>query len=74
MSSDKEALRETFDLVDEDDDGAIDRDEFGRLIDALGAEMSEEDIDVGFDLLDENRSGEIDFEEFAVWWDGPEVS
>jgi Ca2+-binding EF-hand superfamily protein len=65
--SDQE-LKETFDHFDRDDNGKIDRREFGELLDALGADMTEEDKDVGFDIIDTNHNQQIEFREFNSWW------
>lgn len=64
----REELKETFEHFDGDDNGLIDRDEFADVMDALGADMSEAELDVGFDAIDTDRSGEIDFDEFVEWW------
>ena len=66
--SDKEELREIFGHFDDDDNGCIDRAEFGRLMDALGADAPKNELDMGFDLIDADDNGKIDFEEFAQWW------
>lgn len=68
MDYEESELRENFDYFDEDDNGMIDRAEFGRLLSALGAEMSDEDLDVGFDIIDTNDNGTIEYNEFASWW------
>jgi Ca2+-binding EF-hand superfamily protein len=62
-------LQETFDHFDGDDDGTIDREEFDGLMEALGADMTEAELEIGFDAIDTDRSGEIDFDEFSSWWD-----
>jgi calmodulin len=66
---DIEELREIFDHFDADDNGHIDRAEFGRLMDALGADAAESELDVGFDLIDSGDNGTIDFNEFREWWE-----
>lgn len=68
MEYDEEELRETFEHFDRDDNGKIDRDEFGQLLDALGMDMTEEDKDVGFDIIDTNHNQEIEYREFLAWW------
>ncbi len=62
-------VKETFEHFDDDDNGTIDREEFAQVMEALGAGMSEAELEVGFEAIDTDRSGEIDFEEFAEWWD-----
>lgn len=61
-------LRENFDHFDGDGDGRIDRREFKRLMDALGASAPERELDAGFDAVDSDDDGAIDFDEFRDWW------
>jgi Ca2+-binding EF-hand superfamily protein len=61
-------LREAFDHFDRDDNGVIDRAEFGDLCSHLGLEASETDIDAGFRAMDGNGNGVVEFEEFVAWW------
>lgn len=61
-------VREIFSHFDNDGNGVIDVGEFGKLLDALDADLTEEQIQAGLDTLDENRNGVIDFEEFIAWW------
>ena len=63
-----EEIQETFDYFDGDDNGSIDRKEFAKVMDALGADMSEDELDFGFEVIDGDASGEIDFDEFSEWW------
>lgn len=65
---DLDELREIFDYFDADNTGRIDRLEFGRLMDALGADAPTEELDMGFDLIDADDNGAIDFQEFSTWW------
>jgi Ca2+-binding EF-hand superfamily protein len=65
---DEAELRENFQHFDNDDNGKIDLAEFGRLLDAIGAEMSDADKRIGFDAIDTNGNKAIEFEEFAAWW------
>ena len=65
---DKRELRETFDTYDANGDGTISLLEFSRLLEALGAGMSDEELRIGFAEIDTNHSGNIDFKEFAAWW------
>ena len=61
-------LIQIYSHYDGDGNGRIDRSEFKRLMGALGAHASEEELNLGFDAIDENGSGTIDFHEFKGWW------
>lgn len=63
-----EELREIFLHYDHDGNGVIDRSEFGALLEALDAQLSEEEIDAGLRAIDDNRNGQIEFSEFLEWW------
>lgn len=68
MSYSSEELRETFDHFDGDGNGRIDREEFGRLMEALSGDMTEDEIDLGFSMIDSDDDGSIDYDEFEEWW------
>ena len=61
-------VREIFSHYDTDGNGVIDVSEFGSLMDALDAELTEEQVKVGLEALDSNKNGTIEFDEFIVWW------
>ena len=63
-----EELREIFLHYDHNGNGVIDRAEFGALLEALDAQLTEEEIDAGLRAIDDNRNGQIEFEEFIEWW------
>jgi Ca2+-binding EF-hand superfamily protein len=65
---DRQELRETFDHFDADGNGTIEKDEFLKLLEALGAEMEPDEAAIGFDMIDRDDNQRIDFEEFASWW------
>ncbi len=65
---DIEEIRETFDYFDADGNGTIEKAEFAKLLDALGAEMEPEEVDIGFDMIDADDNQSIDFDEFIGWW------
>lgn len=65
---DNRELRETFRHYDSNHDGTISLMEFSRLLSALGAFMSDEEVEIGFQALDTDGNHGIDFEEFARWW------
>ena len=61
-------IREIFGHFDKDGNGVMDASEFAKLLEALGAEMTADEIDAGLRALDDNRNGIIDFDEFVAWW------
>jgi Ca2+-binding EF-hand superfamily protein len=65
---DNQEMKEIFDHFDGDGNGLIDRKEFSKLLDALGADMSPDELAIGFELIDVDHNGLIDFREFATWW------
>ena len=63
-----EEIKEHFNFFDRDDNGQIDVDEFGELLQVLSPDSGVEQIHEGFSLVDTDGSGYIDFEEFLIWW------
>ena len=61
-------IREFFDDSDTDKNNSIDREEFGKLLEALNADISKEEADIGFDIIDTDNNRSIDFDEFVAWW------
>ena len=61
-------IKRTFDAMDEDGSGEIERDEFHELYEkVLGCQCSERAAAVAFAEIDTDRSGSVDFDEFCVW-------
>jgi Ca2+-binding EF-hand superfamily protein len=63
-----ERLRVEFGRFDTDGNGLIDRAEFGGLVEALGAGLSEVETGRAFADIDQNGNGRIELEEFSRWW------
>lgn len=61
-------LKQEFDAYDEDRSGYIDVKELKGLLEKLGEELSEEELDQAFKELDSDGSGEIEFFEFVEWF------
>lgn len=59
-------FREIFNLVDKDGGGSISKDELGELMDTLGINATQEEIDLMINEIDQDSNGEIDFEEFVA--------
>ena len=63
-----EEVFEIFRVYDRDGSGSIDRQEFARLLEALGSAPSEDELAVALDVVDANHSGKISWHEFKAWW------
>jgi len=61
-------LKQEFDAYDEDRSGYIDVKELKGLLEKLGEELSDEELDQAFKELDSDNSGEIEFFEFVEWF------
>jgi len=62
-------IRALFEGADADNNNRIDREEFGKLLDALSADMSTEEADIGFEIIDSDNDRGIDLDEFVAWWE-----
>jgi len=63
-------LKKTFDKMDADKSGFLDKSELGVVCKELGCEFSNEELNAIFMVLDEDGNGELSFDEFANWWFG----
>merc|ERR1712216_446133 len=61
-------LKQEFDTYDEDRSGYIDVKELRELLEKLGEELTEEELEQAFKELDTDGSGEIEFFEFVEWF------
>merc|ERR1712098_313522 len=61
-------LKQEFDAYDQDRSGCIDRAELKGLLEKLGEELSDEELDAAFKELDSDGSGQIEFFEFVEWF------
>lgn len=61
-------IREIFGHFDKNNNGVIDRNEFVSLLEALDADLTDEQINAGLVALDKNDNGLIEFQEFLDWW------
>jgi hypothetical protein len=67
----EQQLRKDFSAADTDGSGAIDREEFTKLMWKLQGTMTEGEIQQQLDIVDSDGDGEISFGEFRVWWTSP---
>jgi len=59
-------LRESFRILDKDNQGTISVDVLKGIIKALDEEMSDQDVDDMIAEIDEDASGTVDYEEFKA--------
>ena len=59
---------EIFKSFDRDGSGSIDRMELARLLEALGQDLPEVELEVALEVIDSNHSGRISWDEFKAWW------
>ena len=60
------ALREMFDLLDQDSNGVVTPSEVMELADVMGMSLDEEKVTRMFAALDADRSGSFTFEEMST--------
>ncbi len=61
-------VRDIFGHFDRDKNGTIDAGEFKALLEALGADMEPEAIEIGLSIVDSDGNGTVEFDEFLAWW------
>jgi len=61
-------LKQEFDAYDADRSGYMDVKELKGLLEKLGEDLNEEELDQAFRELDSDNSGEIEFFEFVEWF------
>ncbi len=61
-------VKRLFDIVDSNKSNFIDKQEMIELLNGLGRDLTEDEINIGFEELDTDKSGQIDFEEFYAWY------
>merc|ERR1712087_1024699 len=64
----KGSTRETFNLIDTDGNGHIDRDELKRVLQSLGEHVTDEHVTLCFNEVDTDGNGEISYIEFEQWY------
>ena len=58
-------LRKAFDVMDENKDGVVTKDELKKLLQGLGEEVTDEIVDEMINIADENGDGKVQFDEFC---------
>ena len=64
------ALRELFEVADEDHSGFLERDEVARFVELLrpSKQMTNADVDMAMFAMDPEGTGTVTFESFRRWW------
>nr|WP_216612621.1 EF-hand domain-containing protein [Myxococcus xanthus] len=68
LTSSGDEVLDIFQRYDRDRTGTIDRAEFARLLEALGQNISDEELEIAVDIVDTDRTGKISWNEFKAWW------
>ncbi len=59
---------EIFRTFDRDGSGSIDSQEFARMLEALGQDLTDDELLIALDVVDTDASGRISWSEFKAWW------
>lgn len=62
-------IKENFAFFDDDANKKLTFNEFRQVMNALGGDISDDELKIGFEIVDEDNSGAIDFQEFLEWWE-----
>ena len=66
LSADQAAeLRKAFDVMDENKDGQVTKDELKKLLSGLGEEVTDEIVDEMINIADADGDGKVNFDEFC---------
>lgn len=68
FSSSGDEMVDMFQRYDRDRTGYISRQEFARLLEGLGQDINEDELQIALDSVDPQRTGKISFRKFKAWW------
>jgi len=68
LTSSGNELLDIFQRYDRNRTGSIERAEFARLLEALGQNVTDEELEIAVDTVDVDRTGKISWSEFKAWW------
>jgi hypothetical protein len=68
LTSTGNELLDIFQRYDRNRTGYIEAAELARLLEALGHDLSEEELMIAVDIIDTGRTGKISWREFKNWW------
>jgi calcium-binding protein CML len=66
-------LRAVFKTFDKDNSGYIDVAELASMMEAMGMEPDDDELDAAIEELDRDESGRISFDELRAWWERREL-
>eukprot|EP01051_Picozoa_sp_SAG22_P007968 SAG22_NODE_582_length_8879_cov_2.731663_6_plen_987_part_00 len=65
---DEEQLKVVWEMIDENADGSLDKDELAECFELMGKVMSEKRLEREFRVMDKDKNGTIEYNEFLAWW------
>ncbi|MCP3168734.1 EF-hand domain-containing protein [Myxococcus qinghaiensis] len=68
LTSSGNELLDIFQRYDRNRTGSIERAEFARLLEALGQNVTDEELEIAVDIVDTDRTGKISWSQFKAWW------
>jgi Ca2+-binding EF-hand superfamily protein len=68
LTSSGNELLDIFQKYDRNRTGYIEQREFARLLEALGQNITDEELAMAFDMVDTERTGKISWKQFKNWW------
>lgn len=68
LTSSGNELLDIFQKYDRNRTGSIEQAEFARLLEALGQNITDEELAIAFDIIDTDRTGKISWKQFKNWW------
>ncbi|HEX8698469.1 MAG TPA: EF-hand domain-containing protein [Myxococcaceae bacterium] len=68
LTSSGNELLDIFQKYDRNRTGYLEAPGFARLLEALGQNISDEELMIAFDIIDTERTGKISWKQFKNWW------
>jgi hypothetical protein len=68
LTSSGNELLDIFQKYDRNRTGFLERPGFARLLEALGQNITDEELEMAFDMVDSERTGKISWKQFKNWW------
>ncbi len=68
LTSSGNELLDIFQKYDRNRTGYIEAPGFARLLEALGQNITDDELMIAFDIIDTERSGKISWKQFKNWW------